>query len=408
MICRFDGLPLKNVLIDLGHCPPSNSYLSAEELKKPELTYPLKVFVSERTFYIQVPEFKRAQEIFNETYSYFSSFSPSWLKHCEDYVNMIVKKLKLSKNSFVVEIASNDGYLLQYFKKHQVPCLGIEPSNSVAAVARQKGVDTLVDFFGEKLARSVANDKGKADLILGNNVFAHVPDINDFLSGLKALLATQGVVTLEFPHLLNLMQEVQFDTIYHEHYSYFSLASVQLMAAKHGLDVFDVEQLPTHGGSLRVYLKHAEDKSKEVSAAVAQILSNERDFGLLKIETYEKFWQKVEKIKWQSLKFLIQQREAGKKIAAYGAAAKGNTFLNYCGVKSDLIQFVCDASPHKQGRFLPGSHIPIYNESRIRQEKPDYVVILPWNLKAEIMTQLSYIREWNGKFVTFIPEVRID
>jgi 2-polyprenyl-3-methyl-5-hydroxy-6-metoxy-1,4-benzoquinol methylase len=407
MKCRFDGQELVHQFVDLGHCPPSNSYLSKEGLQGPEVTYPLKAYVSERTFYVQVPEFKKATEIFTEDYAYFSSFSTSWLKHSEDYVKMITERFGLGPQSFVVEVASNDGYLLQYFKKVNVPCLGIEPSMSVAKVAKEKGVDTQVDFFSERLGKSLAQSRKKADLILGNNVFPHVPDVNDFVKGLKALLAPQGLVTLEFQHLLNLIEQSQFDTIYHEHYSYFSLYTVEKIVGAHGLEVFDVDEIGTHGGSLRVYLKHQDDSSKEQSGKVAAVLRKEESAGLLNLKTYLEFSKKAEKIKIQFLKFLIEQKEKGKKVAAYGAAAKGNTLLNFSGVRSNFVSYVVDASPHKQGRFLPGSHIPIVNEQHLKADKPDYVVILPWNLKTEITGQLSYIKSWGGQFVVAIPELTL-
>lgn len=406
MNCRFDNQPLKHVFLDLGHCPPSNSFLKEERLLEPEVTYPLKVFVSDRTFYVQVPEFKKASDIFNENYAYFSSFSTSWLKHCSEYVDQITKRLRLNNNSFVVEIASNDGYLLQYFKNKEIPCLGIEPSKSVADVAIKKGIDTLVDFFGEKSAKYVANEKRKADLIAGNNVFAHVPDVNDFASGLKTLLAPEGVVTLEFPHLLQLILENQFDTIYHEHYSYFSLFTVLQIVNVHGLEVFDVDEIPTHGGSLRVYLKHKESK-RTVESRVRTLLEKEKSHGLLDMDTYKKFFKKAEELKLNFLSFLIEQKRLGKKVAAYGAAAKGNTLLNFCGVKSDLIDYVVDASPYKQGQFLPASHIPVVNENYLQKNKPDYVIIFPWNIKEEITQQLSYIRDWNAKFVVAVPKLKI-
>lgn len=407
MNCRFDGKPLTEVMVDLGHCPPSNSYVTKENLLAPEVTYPLTVYVSEGTFYAQVPEFKRATEIFNEDYAYFSSVSTSWLAHCEEYVKMMIKRFGFNRDSFVVEIASNDGYLLQYFKQAGVPCLGVEPSLSVAKVAREKGIETEVDFFGEKSAKGVAEKKQKANLILGNNVFAHVPDVNDFIKGVKVLLADKGVVTFEFPHLLQLLQQNQFDTIYHEHYSYFSLFTVQFLVAAQGLEVFDVEEIPTHGGSLRIFLKHKGDAAHPVEARVKALLDKEIAAGINNMQTYRDFAKKAQKVKMDFLKFLIAQKEAGKKVAAYGAAAKGNTLMNYCGVKPDLLPFVVDASKFKQGRYMPGSHIPIVTEEKIKSEKPDYLVILPWNIKDEVMKQLAYVKEWGAKFVVAIPKLTI-
>jgi SAM-dependent methyltransferase len=407
MNCRFDGKPLTEVMVELGHCPPSNSYVTKDKLLSPEVTYPLTVYVSEGTFYAQVPEFKRAAEIFNEDYAYFSSVSTSWLAHCEEYVNMMIKRFGFNRDSFVVEIASNDGYLLQYFKQAGVPCLGVEPSLSVAKVAREKGIETEVDFFGERSATGIAEKRKKANLILGNNVFAHVPDVNDFIKGVKALLADKGVVTFEFPHLLQLLQQNQFDTIYHEHYSYFSLFTVQILVAAQGLEVFDVEEIPTHGGSLRVFLKHKGDVAHPVKNRVKALLDKETTAGINNMQTYRDFAKKAEKVKIDFLKFLIAQKEAGKKVAAYGAAAKGNTLMNYCGVKPDLLPFVVDASEFKQGRYMPGSHIPIVTEDRIKSEKPDYIVILPWNIKDEVTKQLSYVNEWGAKFVVAIPELTI-
>ncbi len=393
-------------MLDLGHCPPSNSYLTPEQLLKPEVTYPLKVYVSERTFYAQVPEFKRASEIFNEDYAYFSSYSTSWLAHCKRYVDMMISRFGYGEKSLVVELASNDGYLLQYFKEKNVPCLGVEPSLSVARVAREKGIDTIVDFFGERLAKQIAAERRKPDLILGNNVFAHVPDINDFIKGLKAMLAADGVITLEFPHLLKLVEENQFDTIYHEHYSYFSLFTVLLLVEAHGLQLFDVEELSTHGGSLRVFLKHQNDESKPISKSVEELRQREIVAGLTNLNTYREFHKKAEKVKADFLRFLLDVKQQGKKVAAYGAAAKGNTLLNYCGVKPDLLDFVIDASTYKQGKYMPGSHIPILAEPALKEKRPDYIVILPWNLREEISKQLDYTREWGAKLVVAVPSLK--
>jgi 2-polyprenyl-3-methyl-5-hydroxy-6-metoxy-1,4-benzoquinol methylase len=407
MKCRFDGSVLKNVFLDLGHCPPSNSYLTDEMLQLPEATYPLKVFVSDSIFYVQVPEYKKAIEIFNEDYAYFSSVSKSWLQHCEKYVGDVTKRFNLSDKSFVVEVASNDGYLLQYFKERKIPCLGVEPSKSVASVAMAKGIDTEVSFFTERKASELKSAKGNADLILGNNVFAHVPDIRDFIKGLKVLLNPKGVITLEFPHLLKLISENQFDTIYHEHYSYFSLMTVNRMVSQLGLKVFDVEELKTHGGSLRIFMAHSDDASKETTANVKKVLNDENLAGLDRMQTYLNFTQNCEKLKIDFLRFLLDAKLKNKTVAAYGAAAKGNTLMNYCGIKNDLIQFVCDRAPSKIGKFMPGSHVPIKSEESLKQSKPDYIVIFPWNIKSEIVDQLSYVRSWNAQFVTAVPKLEV-
>jgi SAM-dependent methyltransferase len=405
MKCRFDTLPLSAVFVDLGFCPPSNSYLLKEQLNNSEAYYPLKLYVSDRTFLVQVDELKSAHEIFSEDYAYFSSFSKSWLKHAENYVEMMVSRFGIDKDWQVVELASNDGYLLQYFKQRGVPVLGVDPSLSVATAARQKGIDTRVDFFGTELANQLKAAGVRADLLLGNNVLAHVPDLNDFVGGMKVLLSEDGIITMEFPHLMNLVDGVEFDTIYHEHFSYFSFYTVIKIFAAHGLEIFDVDEIPTHGGSLRIYAQHT-NGPQSVSPNVNALLEKEKKKGMQTLEYYKGFQDKVDQVKIGLLKFLIEQKEAGKKVAAYGAAAKGNTLLNFCGVRGDFISFVVDACDYKQGHYLPGSHIPIVSEDRIREEKPDYIVILPWNLKDEIVEQLSYIREWGGQFVIPIPKLR--
>ena len=405
MKCRFDALPLSAVFVDLGFCPPSNSYLLKEQLNNSEAYYPLKLYVSDRTFLVQVDELKSAHEIFSEDYAYFSSFSKSWLKHAENYVEMMVSRFGIDKDWQVVELASNDGYLLQYFKQRGVPVLGVDPSLSVATAARQKGIDTRVDFFGTELVNQLTAAGVRADLLLGNNVLAHVPDLNDFVGGMKVLLSEDGIITMEFPHLMNLVDGVEFDTIYHEHFSYFSFYTVIKIFAAHGLEIFDVDEIPTHGGSLRIYAQHT-NGPQSVSPNVNALLEKEKKKGMQTLEYYKGFQDKVDQVKIGLLKFLIEQKEAGKKVAAYGAAAKGNTLLNFCGVRGDFISFVVDACDYKQGHYLPGSHIPIVSEDRIREEKPDYIVILPWNLKDEIVEQLSYIREWGGQFVIPIPKLR--
>ncbi len=407
MKCRFCKNPLTREFVDLVNSPPSNAYLRAEQLNEPEVFYPLRVFVCEKCFLVQIDEFKKADEIFDENYAYFSSYSKSWLEHSRNYVEMMMQRFCFDANSQVIEIASNDGYLLQYFKEKNVPVLGIEPTQSTARAAREKGIESWTEFFGVKLAQKLVEKNLQADLLLGNNVLAHVPDINDFVSGLKIALKPSGVVTMEFPHLLQLVENNQFDTIYHEHFSYLSFHTVRQIFAAQNLEIFDVEELPTHGGSLRIFAKHAENENQVVSANVKNLLAKEKQAGLLDLNYYLNFQQKAEKVKYDFLAFLIEQKRAGKKIAAYGAAAKGNTLLNYCGVKKNLIDFVVDASPHKQGLFLPASHIPIVDENFIKKAKPDFVVILPWNIREEIFNQLNYLRDWNGKFVVAIPKLDV-
>jgi len=402
MKCRHCGKELQHVFVDLYNSPPSNSYLTKEQLNEPEILYPLKLYVCEHCFLVQIDEYKKSTEIFNSEYAYFSSYSTSWLEHAKKYVDKITEKLNLDGSSFVVEIASNDGYLLQYFKEKNIPCLGIEPTASTAKAAREKGIEVLETFFNAAMAKTLK----KADLILGNNVLAHVPDINDFVAGLKIALNPGGTITMEFPHLLNLINFNQFDTIYHEHFSYLSLITVQKIFNSQGLKIYNVEELPTHGGSLRIYAAHNENTLLAVDESVNNVLEKEKTAGLDTVEGYRGFEKKVKKIKWDFLEFLIKTGKEGKKIAAYGAAAKGNTFLNYCGVKSDIIDFVVDASPHKQGKYMPLSHIPIVCEDVLKREKPDYIIILPWNLSDEIVRQLSYIGTWGAKLITAIPETR--
>jgi SAM-dependent methyltransferase len=398
---------LTHEFIDLVNSPPSNSFLSIEELNEPEVFYPLKLFVCEKCFLVQVDEYKKSEEIFSDKYAYFSSFSNSWLEHARQYVEMITARLGLNKEAFVVEIGSNDGYLLQYFKEKNIPCLGIEPAKSTAEVARDKGIEVISEFFGVAFAVRLVKEGRQANLVVGNNVLAHVPDINDFVKGLKILLREDGVITLEFPHLMRLVEENQFDTIYHEHFSYLSFHTVARIFSEHGLVLFDVDELPTHGGSLRIYAGHQEDRSKELSPNVEALYEKESAAGMGDLSYYLNLQDKANKVKYELLSFLLAQKREGKKVDAYGAAAKGNTLLNYCGIKKDLIQFVVDVSPHKQGKFLPGSHIPVVNEIEIHRNKPDYVLILPWNIREEIMEQLNYIREWDGKFVVPIPELAI-
>ena len=407
MNCRFCKNELNDVFIDLFNSPASNSFLSKEELNEPETFYPLKVYTCANCFLVQVDEYKKSDAIFDSNYVYFSSYSTSWLAHAKKYTEQMIDRFKFNQTSLVVEIASNDGYLLQYFKESKVPVLGIEPTANTAKVSTEKGIENIVDFFGVRLATKLAGENRKADLLLGNNVLAHVPDILDFVGGMKIILKETGVITMEFPHLMQLVDNNQFDTIYHEHFSYLSFYTVKQIFESQGLEMFDVEEIPTHGGSLRIYAKHKEDSTKPVSENVTALLKKETDKGLATLAYYDNFQQKALKVKLDLTDFLIQQKKAGKKVAAYGAAAKGNTMLNYCGIKSDLIDFVVDANPHKQDKFLPASHIPVVNEQFLKDAKPDYVIILPWNLKDEISTQLNYIREWGGQFVTAIPELQI-
>lgn len=406
MQCRFCKAELSHVFIDLFNSPASNSFLTADQLNEPETFYPLKVYTCHQCFLVQVDEYKKSDAIFDSNYVYFSSYSTSWLKHAKQYTEMMTKRFGYNQDSLVIEVASNDGYLLQYFNENNVPVLGIEPTANTAEAAKAKGVNSVVDFFGVRLATELVAKNIKADLLLGNNVLAHVPDIVDFVGGMKIILKETGVVTMEFPHLMQLVDNSQFDTIYHEHFSYLSFTTVKQIFESQELEMFDVDQIPTHGGSLRIYAKHKEDISKPVSDNVAVLLTLEASKGLSGLEYYDGFQEKAMKVKLDLLDFLIQQKNAGKKVAAYGAAAKGNTLLNYCGVKADLIDFVVDANPHKQNKFLPASHIPVMDEDYLKAEKPDYVIILPWNLKDEITKQLSYIREWGGQFVVPIPVVQ--
>jgi len=407
MKCRFCKTELTDVFIDLGNSPASNSFLTKEELNEPETFYPLKVYTCSKCFLVQVDEYKKSDAIFDSNYVYFSSYSKSWLAHAKKYTEMMTERFKLNASSQVIEIASNDGYLLQYFQEQHVPVLGIEPTANTAKVAMEKGIENVIDFFGVRLATKLASASKKADLLLGNNVLAHVPDIMDFVGGMKIILKDTGVITMEFPHLMQLIDNNQFDTIYHEHFSYLSFHTVQQVFAANGFELFDVDELPTHGGSLRIYAKHKEDSSKEISVNVANLLQKEKDKGLTTMAYYSNFQNRALKVKLDLLSFLIEQKRNNKKVAGYGAAAKGNTLLNFCGIKSDLIDFVVDANPHKQHKFLPASHIPVTGEEPLKEEKPDYVIILPWNLKDEVIGQLTYIRDWGGKFVVPIPSLQI-
>lgn len=407
MDCRFCQTPLQHVFIDLVNSPASNSFLTREQLNEPETFYPLKVYTCPNCFLVQIDEYKKSDAIFDNEYVYFSSFSTSWLAHAKRYVADIIERFGLNADSQVVEIASNDGYLLQYFAEKQIPVLGIEPTANTAAVAIEKGIPTITRFFGTQLAHELALTDSKADLLLGNNVLAHVPDIVDFVAGMKILLKPTGVITMEFPHLLNLVEQNQFDTIYHEHFSYLSFYTVSRIFESQGLVLFDVDELPTHGGSLRIYAKHADDPTKPISPNVTALLQKETATGLTTMAYYSHFQQRAERVKIDLLYFLLDQKRAGKSVAAYGAAAKGNTLLNFCGVKNDFIDFVVDANPAKQNKFLPASHIPVVHEDQLKTQKPDYVLILPWNLRDEITQQLAYIREWGGQFVVAIPQLTV-
>jgi 2-polyprenyl-3-methyl-5-hydroxy-6-metoxy-1,4-benzoquinol methylase len=404
--CRFCGAELLHTFVDLGMSPLCESYVSEADLNRMEPFYPLHVYVCDHCFLVQLSEYVSPADIFSD-YAYFSSYSDSWLEHARAYAMMAIERFKLDSESQVIEIASNDGYLLQYFVDSRVPVLGIEPAANVAAVAQQKGIPSVVKFFGKSTARELVADGKQADLLLGNNVLAHVPDINDFVGGMKIVLKPEGVITMEFPHLMRLMDENQFDTIYHEHFSYLSLISVEKIFAAQGLTLFDVDEIPTHGGSLRIFARHEEDVSKPVRHSVIQLRAQEEMAGFSRLDHYFSFTEKVKETKRKLLDFLIRAKREGGSIAGYGAPGKGNTLLNYCGIRTDFLDYVVDRSPHKQGKFLPGTHIPICHPDRLRETRPNYVLILPWNLKNEVMEQNAYIREWGGQFVVPIPEIKI-
>ncbi len=404
--CMFCGTPLKHTFVDLGMSPLCESYVSVEKLNQMEPFYPLHAYVCEKCFLVQLDEYVSPEDIFSE-YAYFSSYSDSWVEHAKNYTDMIVDRLGLDKQSYVIELASNDGYLLQHFVRRGIPCLGIEPAANIARVAEQKGISSLIKFFGRLTARELTEQGKHADLVIGNNVLAQVPDVNDFVAGIKIILKPQGVVTMEFPHLMRLMEGNQFDTIYHEHFSYFSFLTVEQIFAAHGLKLFDVEEIPTHGGSLRIYGCHAEDASKPSGARVTELHSREVSKGFTRLEHYFTFTEKVKETKRKLLEFLIATKRQGKQIAGYGAPGKGNTLLNYCGIRTDFLDYTVDRNSYKQGKFLPGTHIPIHHPDRIKETQPDFILILPWNVKEEIMKQLAYIRGWGGKFVVPIPEVRV-
>lgn len=410
MKCRNCGAEVNTVFADLGFSPISNNMLNDEELKNHETYYPLKAYVCEHCFLVQIDEVKSKVKIFNKDYTYFSSFSTTWVEHCSTYTDMMMKRFQYNQDSLVIEIASNDGCLLRNFLEYKVPVVGVDPTSNTALYAEKRnGVKTIVDFFSTGLANEKFVSKNRfADLIIGNNVLAHVPNINDFIRGMKIMLKEQGVITMEFPHLLKLIENCEFDTIYHEHFSYLSLITVINLFERQGLEIFDIDEIPTHGGSLRIYAKHKDNGFIKVSQQVNELLNQERNADMDKIQFYQGFQDRIDKIKYKALIFLIEKKLQGKKIIGYGAASKGNTFLNYCGIKgTDLIEFVVDASPYKQNKFLPGSHIPVVTEEKIKESKPDYVIIIPWNLKNEITTQLSYIKGWGGKFIFFIPKLTV-
>ncbi|MBA4243155.1 MAG: SAM-dependent methyltransferase [Pseudomonas sp.] len=402
MNCRHCAAPLRQSFLDLGHAPPSNAYLTQADLSRPERYYPLRLWVCEQCWLVQTEDYADSGELFDADYAYFSSTSSSWLAHARAYAERMRETLHLGAGSLVIEVASNDGYLLRNFVEAGVPCLGVEPTASTAAAAERLGIPVLREFFGEALGKRLAEEGRQADLLLGNNVFAHVPDINDFSRGLKAVLKPGGTLTLEFPHLLCLIEQVQFDTVYHEHFSYLSLYSVERVLEAAGLRIHDVEQLPTHGGSLRVHASHQDD-SRPRSASVDVLLSTEAQAGLRDPATYRGFQARADRLKNNLLAFLLEQKRAGRRVAAYGAAAKGNTILNYAGIKPDLLPWVFDAAPSKQGKYLPGSHLPILSPSQLDEVRPDLLLILPWNIADEVMAQNERIRQWGGRFVTAIP-----
>lgn len=404
--CRSCGAALAHTFADLGMSPISNAFLKADQLNRMEPFYPLHAYVCGECFLVQLEEFESPQQIFGDNYAYFSSYSDSWLDHARHYTEQVTARFGLGAKSQVIEIASNDGYLLQYFKQKGVPVLGIEPAKNVAEAAVAKGVPTLTKFFGVATATELVAKGTRADLLLGNNVLAHVPDLNDFVAGMKAILKPAGVLTMEFPHLQHLIEENQFDTIYHEHFSYFSFLAAQRVFTRHGLQLFDVQEIPTHGGSLRIYGRHA-GQGGEQGDRVKDLVARERRLKFEDLETYRKFSGQVQETKRQLLEFLIAARRAGKRVVGYGAPAKGNTLLNYCGIRSDFIDFTVDRSPHKQNTFLPGTHIPVYAPERIDEVKPEYVLILPWNIRDEIVKQMAHIRSWGGKFVVPIPKVKV-
>ncbi len=404
--CRFCGAGLSHTFVDLGMSPLCQRHVRPDQIDSMEPFYPLHVYVCGECLLVQLREYVSPSEIFSD-YAYFSSYADTWLRHVEAYTNLMCERFGIGPHSQVVEVASNDGYLLQYFVKKNVPVLGVEPAANVAEAAIAKGIPTVVRFFGRQTAWDILGENGAADLLLGNNVLAHVPDINDFVAGMKMLLSENGIITMEFPHLMQLMAQNQFDTIYHEHFSYLSLGAVTRIFAHHGLTLIDVEELPTHGGSLRIYARHTENPSRPVGPRVELLLAKEAAAGLGRLETYSAFGEQVKRTKRRLLEFLVRARDEGRSIAGYGAPGKGNTLLNYCGIRTDFLDYTVDRSPHKQGNFLPGTRIPIHSPEQIQRTRPDYLLILPWNLKDEIMQQTAYIREWGGRWVVPIPEVRV-
>lgn len=405
--CRFCAEPLSHTFVDLGMSPVANDNIKLDRANNMEPFYPLHVYVCDKCFLVQLSNIRREDEVFTNEYAYFSSYSTSWLAHVKSYTEMMIERFVFSKNSLVVELASNDGYLLQYFKERGMPVLGVEPTKNTAAESIKKGIPTITKFFGVDLAKEMVEAGQKADLLIGNNVLAHVPDLNDFVAGMKLVLKDSGIFTMEFPHLLQLMQNNQFDTIYHEHFSYFSFTTVEQVFAKHRLTLFDVEELPTHGGSLRIFGKHTENLDIDLNPRIQALREKEEKAGLASLEGYENFADQVEEVKRNALEFFIHAKREGKKIVGYGAPAKGNTFLNYCGIGTDFIDFTVDKSPHKQNLLLPGSHIPIRHPDEIRKVKPDYIFILPWNLGDEIMRELDDVRAWGGQFVVAIPRLEV-
>lgn len=407
MKCRHCDSELQLPFLDLGSAPPSNAYLTNETLNAPEVWYPLRILVCEQCWLVQTQDHAGREALFTSDYAYFSSYSTTWLAHARDYVQQMIHRFQLGPSSRIVEVAANDGYLLQYVKAAGIPCYGIEPTASTAAAARAKGIDIIEGFFGMELAEQLAQAGKSADLMAANNVLAHVPDINDFVAGFTRLLTPQGLATFEFPHLLRMVQENQFDTAYHEHYSYLSLTAVERIFTANGLTIFDVETLPTHGGSLRLFAQRSATGQQPTTARVTHMLNQEARAGITSPGFYQAFQHRAEQVKNELLHFLIQTRQQGKTIAAYGAAAKGNTLLNFAGIRPDLLPYVVDKNPAKQGKYMPGSRIPIVDEAHLKKHRPDLILILPWNLREEVMAQLAYVREWGGEFVTAVPNMSV-